>query len=230
MAAARLLFLSRLLKVAPTALLILLYANRSWCEVLRHDCLSMWLQAPFVNQVLPQPDGPRFLAWCVFATTCTRRWKHMMDAWDEDSPHPCGVPPHTDIQLHWSCYECGLSYASHRALMANAMAAHAAVSFASRFIFDVSCPCCLTLFHTRQRVHEHLVDGKRRCLHALAAAVEPASFYSSSLNKTSVFKERQSSSRLNGNPNVCLPSECTTLHSRGLIVWADGLLLDIACT
>ena len=44
MAAARLLYLPRLLKVAPTALLILLDANRLWRDVLRHDCLSMWLQ------------------------------------------------------------------------------------------------------------------------------------------------------------------------------------------
>ena len=35
--------------------------------------------------------------------------------------------------------------------------------------------CCMTFFHTRQRVHEHLVDGKRRCLQTLAASVEPAS-------------------------------------------------------
>ena len=55
MAAARLLFLTRLLKVATTALLILLDANRSWCDVLRHGCLSHVA----ANQVLPQPDGPR---------------------------------------------------------------------------------------------------------------------------------------------------------------------------
>ena len=47
MAVARLLYLPRLLKVAPTALLILLDENRSWRDVLRHDCLSMWLQATF---------------------------------------------------------------------------------------------------------------------------------------------------------------------------------------
>ena len=104
---------------------------------------------------LPQPDGPRHLSWCDFATNSTRRWKHMIkalvrshvpqDAWDQDSPHLCGVPLHTDIQLHWPCYECGLSFASNRALMAQATAAHAAVSFASRFNFDVYCTCCLTL-------------------------------------------------------------------------------------
>ena len=32
------------------------------------------------------------------------------------------------------------------ALMAHATAAHAAVSFAAPFTFDVYCPCCLTLF------------------------------------------------------------------------------------
>ena len=58
---------------------------------------------------------------------------------------------------------------------AHSTAAHAAVSFASRFVFDVCRPCFLTLFHARQRVHKHLVDGKRRCLQALAASVEPAS-------------------------------------------------------
>ena len=71
--------------------------------------------------------------------------------------------------------QCGLSFASHRALMAHSTAAHATVSFASRFVFDVYCLCCLTLLHTRQRVHEHFVDGKRRCLQALAASVELAS-------------------------------------------------------
>ena len=45
--------------------------------------------------------------------------------------------------------------------------------------------------------------------------------HSSSLNKTSVFEERQSISRLIGNPNICLPSECTALYSRGLTVQAD---------
>ena len=40
--------------------------------------------------------------------------------------------------------------------------------------FDVYCPCYLTLLHTRQRVHEHLVHGKCRCLQFLAASVEPA--------------------------------------------------------
>ena len=68
-----------------------------------------------------------------------------------------------------------LIFASHRALMAHSTAAHAAVSFASRFIFDVYCSCCMTFFHTRQRVHEHLVDGKRSFFHTLAASVEPAS-------------------------------------------------------
>ena len=95
MAAARLLYLSRLLKVAAAALLILLDANRSWRDVLRHDCLSMWLQATFVNQVLPHPDGPMLLSWCDFATTSTRRWKHVIKAWarswDEDAPQTCGV-------------------------------------------------------------------------------------------------------------------------------------------
>ena len=68
----------RLLKVGPTALLILLDANRSWRDVLRRDCPSMWLQAYFVNQVPPQPDGPRLLSWCDFATTSTRHWRHMI--------------------------------------------------------------------------------------------------------------------------------------------------------
>ena len=178
-------YLPRLQKVVRTALLILLDANRSWRDVLRHDCLSMWLQATFVNQVLPHLDGPMLQSWCDFAATSTRRWKHMVKAWarshvpqaawDEDSPQPCGVPLHTDVQLRWPCYECVLFFGSHRALMAHSTAAHAAVSFASRFVFDEYFPCCLTLFHTRQRVHEHLVDGKRRCLQALAASVEPAS-------------------------------------------------------
>ena len=44
----------------------------------------------------------------------------------------------------------------------------------SRFVFDVYCPCCLTLFHTRQRVFSHLVEGQRRCLHTMAVSVEPA--------------------------------------------------------
>ena len=70
MAAARLLYLPRRLKVAPTALLIRLDANRSSRDVLRHDCLSMWLQATFVNQVLPHPAGPDapVLVWvcCLF--------------------------------------------------------------------------------------------------------------------------------------------------------------------
>ena len=96
-------------------------------------------------------------------------------ACDEDSPPPCGVPLHTDVQLHWPSYECGLSFASRRALMAHSTATHATVSFDSRFVFDVYCPCCLTLFHTRQRVREHSVDGKPRCLQALTASVEPAS-------------------------------------------------------
>ena len=59
--------------------------------------------------------------------------------------------------------------------MAHSTAAHATVSFASRFMFELYCSCCLTFFHTRQRVHEHLVDGKRRCLQTMAASVEPAS-------------------------------------------------------
>ena len=118
MAAACLLYLPRFLKVAPTALLILLDANRSWRDVLRHDCLSVWLQATFVNQVLPHPDGPMLLSWCDFATTSIRRWKHIVKAWTRShvpqaaSPQPCGVPLHTDVQLHWPCYECGLSVAS----------------------------------------------------------------------------------------------------------------------
>ena len=176
MAVARLLYLPRLLKVAPTALLILLDANRSWRDLLRHDCLSMWLQATFVSQVLPHPDGTMLLSWCDFATKSTRRWKHMVKAWARSHiPQPCGLPLHTGVQLPWPCYECGLSFASHRALVAHSTAAHAAVSLASRFIFDVYCSCCMTFFHTRQRVHEHLVDGKRRCLQTLAASVEPAS-------------------------------------------------------
>ena len=96
-------------------------------------------------------------------------------AWEDDAPQPSGLPLHTDVQLPWPCCECGLSFASHRALMAHSTAAHATVSFASRFIFDVYCSCCMTFFHTRQRVHEHLVDGKRRCLQTLAASVEPVS-------------------------------------------------------
>ena len=44
----------------------------------------------------------------------------------------------------------------------------------SRFVFDVYCPYCLTLFHTRQGVFSHLVDGQRRCLYTLAVSVEPA--------------------------------------------------------
>ena len=42
--------------------------------------------------------------------------------------------------------------------------------------------------------------------------------YSTSLNKISVLEERQSISRLSGNPNICLPSECTALYNRGLAV------------
>ena len=138
MAAARLLYLPRLQEVVPIALLILLDANRSWRDVLLHDCLSMWLQASFVNQVLPHRDGPMLLSWCDFATTSTRLWKHMVKswvpqaAWDEDSPQPCGAPLHTDVQLHWLCYEYGLC----RAVISRSTAAHAAVSFASRFVFD----------------------------------------------------------------------------------------------
>ena len=52
MAPARLQYLPRLLKVASTAPLSLLDSNRSWRDVLRHDCLSMWRQATFVNHVL----------------------------------------------------------------------------------------------------------------------------------------------------------------------------------
>ena len=81
MALARLLYLPRLLKVAPTALLILLDANRSWRDLHHHDCLSMWLQATFVSQVLPRPDGTMLLSWCDFTTKSTRRWKHMVKAW-----------------------------------------------------------------------------------------------------------------------------------------------------
>ena len=135
----------RLLKVAPTALLILLAANRSQRDALRHDCLSMWLQATFVNQVLPHPAGPMLLSRWDSAISSTRRWKHMVKAssrshvpraaWEEDFPQPCGAPLHTDSQLHWPCYECGSSFASHRALMAHSTAAHAAVSSASRFVF-----------------------------------------------------------------------------------------------
>ena len=182
MALARLLYLPRLLKVAPIALLILLDANRSWRD-LRHDCLSMWLQATFVSQVLPRPDGTMLLSWCDFATNSTRRWKHMVKfwarshipqvAWEDDAPQPPGLPLHTDVQLPWPCYECGFSFATHQ--MAHTTAAHATVSFASRFIFDVYCSCCMTFFHTRQRVREHLVDGKHRCLQTLFAFVEFAS-------------------------------------------------------
>ena len=39
--------------------------------------------------------------------------------------------------------------------------------------------------------------------------------YSGSLNKISVFEGRQSISRLSGNPNICLPYECTALYTRG---------------
>ena len=91
------------------------------------------------------------------------------DCWDEDSPTT--LRSSSTHRRTTTLALLRVSFASHRALMAHAMAAHAAVSFASRFIFDVYCPCCLTLFRTRQRVHEHLVDGKRRCLHALAFAV-----------------------------------------------------------
>ena len=38
-------------KGGPTALLILLDTNRSWRDAFRHDCLSMWLQATFVNPI-----------------------------------------------------------------------------------------------------------------------------------------------------------------------------------
>ena len=185
MAAARLLHLSRLLIVAPTALLILLDANRSWREMLRHDCIPVWLQATFVSETLPHPGGQMLLFWCDYATRSTRRWKHKVKAWARshvaqaawnDQPHPpTEGPSHADLELQVPCYDCGLSFASHRALIAHSSAAHAAVSFASRFILDVYCPCCQTLCHTRQRVHEHLVDGKRTCLQALAASVEPAS-------------------------------------------------------
>ena len=46
MALARLLYLPRLVKVAPTALLILLDANRSWRDLLRHDCLPCGFKPP----------------------------------------------------------------------------------------------------------------------------------------------------------------------------------------
>ena len=55
--------------------------------------------------------------------------------WDDDPPQPCVAPLHTDVQLHWPCYECGSSFASHHALMAHSTAAHAAVCFASGFVF-----------------------------------------------------------------------------------------------
>ena len=180
MAAARLLYIPRLLKVAPSAPLILLDANRSWRDALRHDCLSMWLQATFVSQVLPHPAGPMLLSWCDFAVSSTRCWKHRAKAWarshvpqaawDDDSPQPCGTPSHTDVQPHWPCYECGSSFASHRALMAHSTAAHAAVSFASRIVFDVYCACCLTLEYFRTFVMD---SAGAYTLWALT--VEPAS-------------------------------------------------------
>ena len=172
MAATRLVYLPRLLKVASSALLILLDANRSWREVLRHDCLSMWLQAIFINQVLPHTDGPMLLSWCDFAATSTRRWKHMVKAWVRSH-----VPQRAwNEELHWPCYECGFAFclASCSDGSLHGGACRGQFRFTVRFL-DVCCLCCLTLFHTRQRVHEHLVDGKRRCLQAFSASVEPAS-------------------------------------------------------
>ena len=223
LAAARLLSLPRLLKVAPTALLIPLDANRSWRDVFRHDCLSMWLQASFVNQVLPHPHGSRLLSWCDFATNSTRSWKHTIkawarsrvpqDAWDQDSPHPCGVPPQTDILLHWPCVVCPLPrWHTPRRHMPRSASPHDS-------FFDVYCPCCLTLFHARQRVHEHLVRGKRSFLHALAASVEPASDALQQLIEQDKRVRRASKHlSLEWQPKHLPASGCTAMYSRGLTV------------
>ena len=67
-------------------------------------------------------------------------------------------------------------------------------------------------------MHEHLVDGKRRCLQALVVSVEPAS--------DALVQQLC----LSGNPSIWLPSECMALYSHGPTVKADGLLPEFACT
>ena len=175
MAAARLLFLPRLLKVAPTALLILLDANRSWRDVVRHDCLSLWLQASFINQVLPQPDGPRLLSWCDFAT----HFNSPLENHDQSmGAIPCSAgclgSRFTTSLRSPSTHRHTITLALLRVWFVLCLSScldgtrHGGTS-RGQLRLTIHFGCVLPL--SRQRVYEHLVDGKRRCLHALAASV-----------------------------------------------------------
>eukprot|EP00973_Karenia_brevis_P001759 239300-Karenia_brevis.AAC.1 len=80
-------------------------------------------------------------------------------------------PLYDDACVHNShvCMQCGKMFASLQKLRLHAFRVHAALHPAHLFAAGVHCPCCLTYFHTRTRLLEHLMyKGKGRgCLQML---------------------------------------------------------------
>ena len=93
------------------------------------------------------------------------------------------------------CYRCGKSFQSRTALGAHGRTAYGTFSRGAGFAPTSQCFACMTEFHTRKRLVQHLEYGTTKCLDYLAARIEPLlSFQIEALNRADAEARRETNS------------------------------------
>ena len=189
LAQARAVFLHRLLRFGPAAVLHLLHAHwrakpsSAWLSLLVRDLqavgvyltsarLLLQTQCPVTALVEAMQDDPGW--WLRQVRAAAKAYKQDLRAWAQGQV--CGAPPPARASLGGSfrCRWCAATFTLHKAVALHEAKSHAALCPVRHFSPVPWCLACMTFCHTVERVQYHL-RRSRACLLRCAHVVAPMS-------------------------------------------------------
>ena len=77
------------------------------------------------------------------------------------------------LRSGFNCYTCGKEFATRTALGVHSRMVHGTHSLGAKYAPASQCFVCLTEYHTRQRLAQHLEYGTTQCLQVMIDTIEP---------------------------------------------------------
>jgi len=175
--------LGRVVAVAPAFVRTAVDLEACWLDQAVAD-LEWVRERAAILPLLPEPSG-HLAVWLDFMRAAPGRWRRAVAAAERTlSPtlsstsatwlRPRQLPERSSCRLSGLvCYECGFAGCSIRTFQTHMRKAHGVRAAVAPAAHGTSCLRCMRIYHTRQRLLQHLRQCAG-CAGATAANVQPA--------------------------------------------------------